>query len=105
MADVQAFRALRYDLGVVGSLESVIAPPYDVIDPAQRARLAARSPHNVVGIDLPQAPLGGDAYEEAARLLALWRSQGAVVRDETPALWALQQDYVGPDGRALSRRG
>jgi uncharacterized protein (DUF1015 family) len=105
MADVQALRALHYDLGTVGSLESVIAPPYDVIDPAQRARLAARSPHNVVSIDLPQAPLGGDAYEEAARLLDLWRSQGAIVRDATPALWALQQDYVGPDGRALTRRG
>ena len=105
MADVQAFRALRYDLGTVGSLESVIAPPYDVIDPEQRARLAARSPHNVVNIDLPQAPLGGDAYEEAARLLDLWRRQGVVVRDDTPALWALQQDYVGPDGRSLTRRG
>jgi uncharacterized protein (DUF1015 family) len=105
MADVQAFRALHYDLGTVGSLESVIAPPYDVIDPAQRAALAARSPHNVVTVDLPQAPLGGDAYEEAARLFALWRSQGAVVRDDTPALWALQQDYVGPDGRSLTRRG
>jgi uncharacterized protein (DUF1015 family) len=105
MADVQAFRALRYDLGVVGSLQSVIAPPYDVIDPAQRAALAARSPHNVVNIDLPEAPLGGDAYEEAARLLELWKRQGAVVRDATPALWALQQDYTGPDGRQLTRRG
>jgi uncharacterized protein (DUF1015 family) len=105
MADVQAFRALHYDLGVVGSLQSVIAPPYDVIDPRQRAELAARSAHNVVNIDLPEAPLGGDAYEEAARLLALWRRQGAVVRDDEPALWALQQDYTGPDGRALTRRG
>ena len=105
MADVQAFRALRYDLGVVGSLQSVIAPPYDVIDPEQRAALAARSAHNVVNIDLPQAPLGGDAYEEAARLLDLWKRQGAVVRDATPALWALQQDYTGPDGRQLTRRG
>jgi uncharacterized protein (DUF1015 family) len=105
MADVQAFRALRYDLGVVGSLQSVIAPPYDVIDPEQRAALAARSPHNVVNIDLPQAPLGGDAYEEAARLLDLWKRQGAVVRDAEPAVWALQQDYVGPDGRPLTRRG
>jgi uncharacterized protein (DUF1015 family) len=105
MADVQAFRALRYDLGVVGSLQSVIAPPYDVIDPEQRAALAARSPHNVVNIDLPQAPLGGDAYEEAARLLDLWKRQGAVVRDAEPALWALQQDYTGPDGRQLTRRG
>jgi uncharacterized protein (DUF1015 family) len=105
MADVQPLRALRYDLGVVGSLESVIAPPYDVIDPEQRAALAARSSHNVVSIDLPQAPLGGDAYEEAARLLDLWKRQGAVVRDATPALWALQQDYTGPDGRQLTRRG
>ena len=105
MADVQALRALRYDLGVVGSLQSVIAPPYDVIDPEQRAALAARSPHNVVAIDLPQAPLGGDAYEEAARLLELWKRQGAVVRDAEPAIWALRQDYTGPDGRALTRRG
>jgi uncharacterized protein (DUF1015 family) len=105
MADVQAFRALRYDLGVVGSLQSVIAPPYDVIDPEQRAALAARSPHNVVNIDLPVAPLGGDAYEEAARLLELWKRQGAVVRDAEPALFALQQDYTGPDGRTLTRRG
>jgi uncharacterized protein (DUF1015 family) len=105
MADVQAFRALHYDLGVVGSLQSVVAPPYDVIDPEQRAALAARSPHNVVNLDLPQAPLGGDAYEEAARLLALWKRQGAVVRDDKPALWALQQDYTGPDGRQLTRRG
>ncbi|HEX5922896.1 MAG TPA: DUF1015 domain-containing protein [Baekduia sp.] len=105
MADVQPLRALRYDLGVVGSLQSVIAPPYDVIDPEQRAALAARSSHNVVSIDLPQAPLGGDAYEEAARLLDLWKRQGAVVRDTTPALWALQQDYTGPDGRQLTRRG
>jgi uncharacterized protein (DUF1015 family) len=105
MADVQAFRALHYDLAVVGSLQSVIAPPYDVIDPAQRAALAARSAHNVVSIDLPVAPLGGDAYEEAARLLDLWKRQGAVVRDDEPALWALQQDYTGPDGRQLTRRG
>jgi uncharacterized protein (DUF1015 family) len=105
MADVQAFRALHYDLGVVGSLQSVIAPPYDVIDPEQRAALAARSRHNVVNVDLPEAPLGGDAYEEAARLLDLWKRQGAVVRDDKPALWALQQDYTGPDGRQLTRRG
>jgi uncharacterized protein (DUF1015 family) len=105
MADVLPLRALRYDLGVVGPLESVIAPPYDVIDPEQRRGLAARSPHNVVGLDLPEAPLGGDAYAEAARLLDLWRRQGAIVRDEHPALWALQQDYTSPDGRAMTRRG
>ncbi len=32
MADIRAFRAFRYDLGRVGALSDVIAPPYDVID-------------------------------------------------------------------------
>src|SRR5437899_2939599 len=102
MADVQPLRALHYDLRVVGSLQAVAAPPYDVIDPEQRARLAARSPYNVVAIDLPQ---GDDPYAEAARLLERWRTDGAVVRDAEPALWALTQDYTAPDGRRLTRRG
>ena len=55
MADVRAFRALHYDLGKVGSLDAVAAPPYDVIDAAGRARLLERSPHNAVAIDLPKA--------------------------------------------------
>jgi uncharacterized protein (DUF1015 family) len=105
MADIQPLRALRYDPSVAGPLQNLIAPPYDVIDADQRAELVARSPHNVVNIDLPEAPLGGDAYEEAARLLDLWRRRGAVVRDREPAMWVLEQDYRGPDGRPRTRRG
>jgi uncharacterized protein (DUF1015 family) len=103
MADVQPLRALHYDLAKVGSLADVAAPPYDVIDPAQRARLADRSPYNVVRIDLPEAE--SDPYAEAAKILARWQEEGAVVRDDEPALWTLTQDYTGPDGRALTRHG
>ena len=105
MADAQPLRALHYDLAKVGSLDAVAAPPYDVIDPEQRAELAARSPYNVVGVDLPVAGEAGDMYAEAARLLAQWQADGAVVRDTSPALWTLAQEYTGPDGRALTRRG
>jgi uncharacterized protein (DUF1015 family) len=103
MADVQPLRALHYDLAKVGSLAGVAAPPYDVIDPQQRADLAARSPYNVVRIDLPEAE--PDPYANAARTLQRWREEGAVVRDDQPALWALTQDYTGPDGRKLTRHG
>ncbi len=102
MADVQPLRALHYDLAKVGALADVVSPPYDVIDPEQRARLAAQSPYNVVGIDLPQ---GDDPYLEAARLLEQWQADGAVVRDDEPALWALSQEFTAPDGRRLTRRG
>ena len=106
MADVQPLRALHYDPAKVGSLQDVVAPPYDVIDPEQRADLAARSPYNVVAIDLPEADAeGGDPYAHAADLLARWQAEGAVVRDDEDAIWALVQDYTGPDGAAHTRRG
>ena len=102
MADVRAFRALHYDRDRVGGLQPVVAPPYDVIDAAQRAALVERSPYNVVEIDLPQ---GDDPYAHAAEVFARWRDDGIVVRDAEPALWALEQDYTGPDGRRRTRRG
>jgi len=103
MAQIEPLRGLHYDVEKTGGLQAVIAPPYDVIDAEQRARLEARSPYNVVRIDLPQAD--GDRYAHAAELLSQWRASGVVVADEHDALWPLEQDYTGPDGRARTRRG
>ena len=106
MADVQPLRALHYDPAVVGALADVVAPPYDVIDSAQRTALLARSPFNVVAVDLPQGEPGGrDPYTSAGQLFESWQLQGALVRDVEPALWAHTQDYTGPDGRSRTRRG
>jgi uncharacterized protein (DUF1015 family) len=105
MADVQPLRALHYDPRVAGPLQGNVAPPYDVIDPEQRKQLLSRSPYNVAEIDLPDDPGGGDPYEHAARTLAAWQAGGAVIRDDEPALWALEQRYTGPDGTELVRRG
>src|ERR1700761_7490554 len=103
MAELSPLRALRYDPDRTGGLQDVVAPPYDVIDEEQRAALEARSPYNVVRIDLPRGD--EERYDHAAALLADWRAQGAIVLDETPALWTLSQDYVGPDGERRTREG
>ena len=103
MPEIQPLQALRYDLERTGGLQDVVAPPYDVIDAEQRARLAALSPYNVVAIDLPEG--GEDRYERAAGLMRDWQAQGVLVRDDEPALWTLEQDYTGPDGRRRTRRG
>ncbi len=106
MADVQPLRALHYDPGVVGDLGRVVAPPYDVIDDGQRAALLERSPFNVVAVDLPKPrPDGADQYEAARETFAEWQAEGALVRDDEPALWAHTQDYAGPDGVARTRSG
>jgi uncharacterized protein (DUF1015 family) len=105
VTEVQPIHAVHYDLDKVGSLADVVAPPYDVIDEAQRAELAARSPYNVVELDLPHDPDGGDPYEHAAELLGQWTSEDVLVRDDQPTIWALEQDYSAPDGSRLTRRG
>jgi uncharacterized protein (DUF1015 family) len=105
MPRVEPLRALHYDPAVAGPLQALAAPPYDVIDPDQRAALQSRSPYNVVAIDLPEDPDGGDRYAHAARLLDTWREDGAVVLDDEPAIWALVQEYTAPDGRRLTRNG
>jgi uncharacterized protein (DUF1015 family) len=113
MAEVLPFAALHYDLGKVGSLDAVAAPPYDVIDAAQRKALLERSPYNAVAIDLPKpfdpadpdSNPSGDPYAEAAARIESWRSGGALVQDEAPSIWAMTQDYVAPDGNRYSRHG
>jgi uncharacterized protein (DUF1015 family) len=99
MADLQPLRTLRYEPSAVGSLEDVIAPPYDVIDAELRAQLAARSPYNVVEIDLPPS------YAQAAATMADWQQRGVLIREDEPAVWVLRQDYEAPGGRRRTRTG
>jgi uncharacterized protein (DUF1015 family) len=99
VAVVRPFRALRYDPAVGGPLESLVAPPYDVIDAAEREELLGRSAHNVVQLTLP------DSEDDAAASLADWEERGVLVRDPEPACWWLAQEYVGPDGVARRREG
>jgi uncharacterized protein (DUF1015 family) len=88
---VVPFRGERYQES--GGLGRLIAPPYDVIDPAERARLAALDEHNIVHLMLPEAPPppSADRYAWAAEQLAVWRSQGVLVRDAAPAVYVMAQ--------------
>lgn len=99
MADVKPFGAERYDVSRAGPLEQLVAPPYDVITPAQRGDFLARSPYNVVHLTLP------DDEAQAAHDLGAWRLDGVLARDEEPAYWLLTQEYSGPDGVARRRSG
>jgi uncharacterized protein (DUF1015 family) len=99
VADVRPFRAERYDEAKAGPLEQLVAPPYDVISPAERLEYLSRSPYNVVHLTLP------DDEQQAARDLAGWRRDGILSREEEPGHWFLAQDYVGPDGVSRRRTG
>lgn len=99
MARVKPFRAVRYDERVAGPIDTLVAPPYDVIGAEARDAYRARSPHNVVHLTLP------DDERDAGELWAEWLADGVLAREREPALWWLSQDYTGPDGVERTRDG
>ena len=82
-----------------------MAPPYDVVGPADRARLAARSPYNAVHVDLTAPDGDGDPYEEAAARLREWLSSGVLRVDDEPAFYLYRMGYRDAAGRARQTSG
>ena len=89
MPRFETFRGLRYAAGP--DLTRLVCPPYDVIDPAERERLAAQDSRNAVHIEMPA---GHDAYRVAADTFTRWRTAGDVVED-APSLYAYRMTPPG----------
>lgn len=106
MPTVFPFRALQYATG--HDLSAFVAPPYDVLDAAGKARLLAKDPRNVVAIDLPHTPakeLGPPAaYDAAAALLRDHLAKGVLRKAAQPCMFAYRQTFRGADGTTTIRR-
>jgi len=97
------FAGERY--AAMDRLTALLAPPYDVISRAERVGYAARDPHNIVHLILPEAPSGADQYAEAAARLTAWRREGVLRRDAGEAVYVVAQDYTLPSGERQTRLG
>jgi uncharacterized protein (DUF1015 family) len=113
MPTIQAFRGLRYDLGHVGSLSDVVAPPYDVIDDALQESLYKRHPANVIrlilnrpepGDDPDDALQGSNRYSRAATFFRNWRKEGVLMTESDPAIYVYHQQF-NYGGQEFTRRG
>jgi uncharacterized protein (DUF1015 family) len=98
-ARVRPFRALVFDPSVAGDMQTLVAPPYDVIGPEYRDELASRNQWNVVGIDLPSIP-----YDTVAATIADWTQAGVLKRHDQPVMIAWTQEFDLPDGSHRTRR-
>src|SRR5215510_3652717 len=107
MAEIRAFRAHRYDLGRVGNLSDVVAPPYDVIDPTLQQALYDRSPHNVIRLILerekPTDTETDNRYTRSAHTLKDWQASDILVQDSARALYVVYQDFE-VEGKRYTRR-
>jgi uncharacterized protein (DUF1015 family) len=106
VASIRPFAGIHFAKGE--DLSSVIAPPYDVLDEAGKAKLQAKHPHNIVTIDLPHLPpksVGPDSvYAGASSTLQAWLRAGILKRDERRATYPYAQTFDHA-GRTVHRRG
>ncbi len=109
MPEIQAFRGIRYDLGHVGSLSDVIAPPYDVIGPELQEQLYKKHPCNVIRLILNRIEPGDDdeadnRYTRSARFFKNWQSEGVLFTEADPAIYVYHQQFDHA-GTTYTRRG
>lgn len=101
MPIIRAFRGIRYNQSKV-NINTVVAPPYDVISPEQQNRLYDVDPHNVVRLILGREE---DRYSSAATAFEKWQSNGILMRDNQPAIYALVQTFKTTTGTTVQRKG
>ncbi len=108
MVDIVPFNGYLYDSKKTGPLETVIAPPYDVISPDEQEKLYEKSPHNVVrlilGKESEQDSEQDNRYTRAADTFGEWIENGVLARDQEPGFYVYSQDYAF-QGKQLSRMG
>src|ERR1700722_2635605 len=108
MADIQPFRALRYDLQRV-SASQVVTQPYDKITPALQDGYYAASPYNLVRIILgrrePDDNARNNVYTRAASYARQWRTEGIFRQDSSSSLYPYSQSFTAPSGSRFERRG
>jgi len=103
MTDIRPFRALRF-ASALGPLESLLAPPYDVISDDFRKTLMSRHEKNVVRVVLKDPEGGEGGYAAIGETFRQWRAEGTLVQDSEPAVYLLEQRFSW-EGRAYVRTG
>ena len=91
MAEIKAFRGMRYNTYRAGKLGELCCPPYDIISEKERQGYIAHNKYNVIRLELPRE--GEDVYRTAAEVLDMWRDDGILVHDTKPALYIYEEEF------------
>jgi uncharacterized protein (DUF1015 family) len=98
MANIIPFKGLRYNQEKICNLASVVTPPYDIIDESAQARYYAENSTNVIRLELglifPEDTAVNNRYTRASQYLEKWIEDETLIREENPALYVYQQEFL-----------
>ncbi len=90
MAEIRAFKALRFDTEKAGAIEELVCPPYDIISEEQRQEYIYRNPNNIIRLELPK---GDEPYKTAGEVLKKWLDSGVLKKDSEDAVYIYEEEF------------
>ena len=91
MAEVKAFRALRFDTDKAGKIDELVCPPYDIISEEQRQAYLRENENNIIRLELPR---GENPYENAKATLEKWLNTGVLKQDEKDSIYIYEEEFT-----------
>jgi uncharacterized protein (DUF1015 family) len=102
MADIQPFRALRFDPNRI-RLQDVLTQPYDKITPAMQEGYYAASPYNLIAVEKgrvsPSDSPENSVYTRAAQKLREWIGENILIRESEPSVYIYSQEFLMPGSK------
>jgi uncharacterized protein (DUF1015 family) len=109
MPEIAPLKGLLYNQKLIGSMDEVITPPFDVISPEEQEMYHERHPYNMIRLILgrrqPRDNEHNNWYSRAAEAFRAWQQQGVLIRDFKPAFYDYEIDYQESPHRSKKRRG
>ena len=91
MAEIRAFRAMRFNCEKAGKIDELVCPPYDIISEEQRQAYLKTNPFNIIRLELPK---GDHPYEDAGETLNDWIDKGILKTDDKPAVYIYEEEFT-----------
>ncbi len=91
MAQISAFKGVRYNTEKAGKIETLVCPPYDIISEKQRQDLLNTNPYNMIRLELPK---GDNPYQDASSILNEWLEEEILVRDMDEAIYIYEEEFL-----------
>ncbi|MCE5313646.1 MAG: DUF1015 domain-containing protein [Armatimonadota bacterium] len=97
LAEIAPFRGIRYNKTVVGDLNKVTSPPYDVISPEEKQRYLQLHPQNfvrlILGEDKDTDTDSDNRFTRANAYINDWIASGALAQDDKPSIYIYNQEF------------
>lgn len=91
MAEIKAFRGMRFNTEKAGGIKSLCCPPYDIISEEQRLGFIEENQYNIIRLELPK---GETPYATAAEVLKVWEESGILTLEDKPALYIYEEEFT-----------